>query len=131
MVVHMQKKNQPNYAWPIIACIGSLPPQLHDGKIWHKYEVIITKSYHLAISDKEQQTLSIPWYYYHHQQMAVMMSELKSFTAIMQHLKFTKKFKITKLAYTCTNMPLWWDCHNHTLSYVIKNNHIFCNILVH
>ena len=38
---------------------------------------------------------------------AVMMSELKSFTAIMQHLKFTKKFKITKLTYTCTNMPLW------------------------
>ena len=123
-----EKKSAKLYVWSIIAYIRSLPPQVNNGKIWNKYEVIITKSYHLAIQTKNNKpfqflsTLSSP-------ADAVMMPELKSFTANATP-EIHKEIQNYQ-TYICINMPSWWVCHNHTVSFIIKINHIFCNILIH
>ena len=60
---------------------------------------------------------------------AVMMPELKSFTANATP-EIHKEIQSYQ-TYICINMPSWWVCHNHTVSFIIKINHIFCNILIH
>ena len=60
---------------------------------------------------------------------AVMMPELKSFTANATP-EIHKEIQNYQ-TYICINMPSWWVCHNHTVLFIIKINHIFCNILIH